>query len=85
MPASQPTSKFRLTASAIASHDRGTIHIYRQLRRVPKASGEGKEFVLQTTKTTSSDRVLDLDDDLIAALRALQQIQTEERDLLGAR
>jgi integrase len=65
--------------------EQGTLHVYQQLRRVPKAGEDGKEFVLQTTKTASSDRVLDLDVDLLADLRTLRKNQLEERLLLGKR
>jgi integrase len=57
---------------------RGTIRVYRQLKRIPKQDGSGKEFVLQTTKKAASDRILDLDEDIIAALRTHKTNQLEE-------
>jgi integrase len=73
-----------LTWDAV-NFEQATLHVYQQLRRVPKTGEDGKEFVLQTTKTASSDRVLDLDVDLLADLRALHKNQLEERLLLGKR
>ena len=73
-----------LTWDAV-NFEQGTLHVYQQLRRVPKTGEDGKEFVLQTTKTASSDRILDLDGDLLADLRALHKNQLEERLLLGKR
>jgi len=73
-----------LTWDAV-NFEQGTLHVYQQLPHVPKASEDGKEFVLQTTKTASSDRVLDLDVDLLADLRTLRKNQLEERLLLGKR
>jgi integrase len=62
-----------------------TIHVYRQLKRVRKKDGAGKEFVLQTTKTPSSDRILDVDEDMITMLRTLKRIQMEEQLISGKR
>lgn len=64
---------------------KGTIRIYRQLKRVPRTDGTGKEFVLQTTKKPSSDRTLDIDEDIIAMLRSLRATQLEEKLILGKR
>lgn len=61
---------------------KGTIRIYRQLKRVPKAEG-GKQFVLQTTKKPASDRTLDIDQDIIALLRAFRANQLEEQLISG--
>jgi integrase len=58
---------------------KGTIRIYRQLKRIPTKDGAGKEFVLQTTKKAASDRTLDLDEDIIAALRRHKTNQLEEK------
>lgn len=57
--------------------EKGTIRIYRQLRRVP--GDAGKVFALQATKTASSDRLLDLDADLISLLRSFRRLWLEER------
>jgi integrase len=59
--------------------EKGTIRISRQLRRVPGKAGEGKVFALQPTKTAASDRLLDLDEDLIAILKAFRILWLEER------
>ncbi len=64
---------------------KGTIRIYRQLKRVPKRDGSGKEFVLQTTKKPASDRTLDIDEDIIAMLRGHRAAQLEERLIAGRR
>lgn len=64
---------------------KGTIRIYRQLKRVPKKDGEGKEFALQTTKKPASDRTLDLDEDMIRLLRAYHANQLEEKLIAGKR
>jgi integrase len=63
---------------------KGTIRIYRQLKRIPMAGG-GKEFVLQTTKKPASDRTLDIDEDIIAMLRAHRANQLEEKLIAGKR
>jgi integrase len=62
----------------------GTIHIHQQLRRVPSAEG-GKLFALQSVKTKSGERVLAIDDDLVAELRAYRKDELEARLTLGAR
>lgn len=64
---------------------KGTIRIYRQLKRVPTKDGIGKEFVLQTTKKPASDRTLDIDEDIIAMLRSQRANQLEEKLIAGKR
>lgn len=65
--------------------EKGAIHVYRQLKRVRAVAGGAKTFLLQTTKTPASDRVLDLDADLVALLRAHRKNQMEERLISGKR
>lgn len=66
------------------SFEESTLHIFRQLRRVPgQEEGSSKVFALQTTKTKAGERTLQLDDDLIDVLRAHRKNQLEERLLLG--
>jgi integrase len=55
-----------------------TIRVDQQLQRV------NGEFVLQTTKTKAGERVLMLDDDLLAVLRMHRKNLAEERLLSGA-
>lgn len=64
---------------------KGTIRIYRQLKRIPKVGGIGKEFVLQSTKKPASDRTLDIDEDIITMLRAYRANQLEEKLIAGKR
>jgi integrase len=64
---------------------KGTIRVYRQLKRVPNPNGTGKVFVLQTTKKPASDRTLDIDEDIIALLRAHRANQLEEKLIVGKR
>jgi len=54
-----------------------TIRVYQQLQRVNGA------FLLQTTKTKAGERLLMLDDDLLALLRAHRKNQAEERLICG--
>lgn len=63
---------------------KGTIRIYRQLKRIPKAEG-GNQFVLQTTKKLASDRLLDIDEGSVAMLRTLRTSQMEEQLISGKR
>jgi integrase len=51
--------------------------VYQQLQRVNGV------FVLQTTKTKAGERVLMLDDDLLALLRMHRKNQAEERLICG--
>ena len=60
--------------------DAGTIHVYRQLRRVRNGK-ETREFVLQTTKTKAGERLLQLDEDLVMILREHRRVQQEEAAL----
>lgn len=60
----------------------GTLRVAQQLQRI-KGAGGSREFVLQTTKTRAGERLLQLDDDMVALLRAHRQNQEEERDLRG--
>ncbi len=60
--------------------DTGTIHVYRQLRRVRNGK-ETREFVLQTTKTKAGERVLQLDEDRVAVLPEHRREQQEEAAL----
>ncbi|HEY3227903.1 MAG TPA: tyrosine-type recombinase/integrase [Roseiflexaceae bacterium] len=60
--------------------DAGTIRVDRQLRRVRNGK-ETREFVLQTTKTKAGERVLQLDEDLMAVLREHRREQQEEAAL----
>lgn len=62
--------------------DAGTIHVYRQLRRVQNGK-ETREFVLQTTKTKAGERLLQLDEDLVVMLREHCRVQQEEAALVG--
>lgn len=64
---------------------KGTIRVYRQLKRIPKKDGTGKEFILQTTKSPAADRTLDIDEDIIAALRSHRTNQLEEKLVMGKR
>lgn len=64
---------------------KGAIRVYRQLKRVPTKDGTGREFVLQTTKKPASDRILDIDEDIIAALRRHKTEQLEEKLIVGKR
>lgn len=60
----------------------GTLRVFQQLQRVKQADGT-KAFVLQTTKTKAGERLLQLDVDLVALLRAHKQAQDEEAALRG--
>jgi integrase len=62
--------------------DAGTIRVDRQLRRVRNGK-ETRMFVLQTTKTRAGERVLQLDEDLMAVLREHRRVQQEEAALRG--
>jgi integrase len=62
--------------------EKGTVRIFRQLRRVPGEDGK-KIFALQPTKTAGSDRLLRLDADLIAEIRAFRVLWLEERLISG--
>lgn len=64
--------------------DAHTLRVFQQLQRVTGAEGS-REFILQTTKTKAGERLLQLDDDLVALLRAHKQTQDEERALQGER
>src|SRR5262249_13391163 len=72
-----------LTSDAI-DLKKGTTRVDRQLKRVPKAGGSGKEFILQTTKKPASDRTLDVDEDIVVMLRTLKRTQMEEQ-LIGGK
>lgn len=66
----------------------GVIHVAQQLRRVPTGKAERGErytFALQTTKTASADRRLDVDGATLDMLRLHRANQAEERELLGRR
>jgi integrase len=63
---------------------RSELRISQQLRRVPNGQG-GKEFTLQPVKTKAGERILSLDADLLAELRALRKTQAEERLVSGKR
>src|SRR5262249_22297044 len=54
-----------------------SLRVYQQLQRVNGV------FVLQTTKTKAGERVLMLDDDLLALLRMHRKNQAEERLICG--
>jgi integrase len=62
----------------------GTLRVDRQLKRVA-GEDDVRSFVLQTTKTRAGERLLQLDEDLLALLRAHRETQTEEAELLGER
>jgi integrase len=62
--------------------DAGTLRVSHQLKRIKGADGT-RQFILQTTKTKAGERILQLDDDLIALLRLHRQIQEEEQRLRG--
>jgi integrase len=62
--------------------DTGTLRVFQQLQRLTGSDGQ-RAFILQTTKTRAGDRLLQLDDDLTALLRAHKHNQDEERALLG--
>lgn len=72
-----------LTWDAI-SFETATLRVDRQLKRVRNSEGV-RGFVLQTTKTKSGERRLQLDDDLVALLREHRRVQEEEAALLGER
>jgi integrase len=61
----------------------GTIRVFQQLQRVKRPDGQ-REFVLQTTKTKSGERVLQIDASLVARLREHRRVQEEEAEFRGA-
>jgi len=61
----------------------GTIRVFQQLQRVKQPDGQ-REFVLQSTKTRSGERVLQIDASLVARLREHRRAQDEEAELRGA-